>query len=161
MQSRGCPKRCPPEPPRSRYGLTTPTLGRPHPLTGQPRRPAPLGLTDLAAQESRHRLARKIFHGQRGELRQRYREGQEDLRPGPERRRAVKNPLHRRCPHAVARAGVPGPRCGRRPPVPARRRPPQRPRTVRLQATDGKVYGHCVTLPNRPKRADATPAGVR
>ncbi len=29
-------------------------------------------------QESRHRLARKIFHGQRGELRQAYREGQED-----------------------------------------------------------------------------------
>ena len=29
-------------------------------------------------QESRHRLARKLFHGQRGELRQRYREGQED-----------------------------------------------------------------------------------
>jgi TnpA family transposase len=28
--------------------------------------------------EERHRLARKIFHGQRGQLRQRYREGQED-----------------------------------------------------------------------------------
>ena len=34
--------------------------------------------TQLTIQESRHRLARKIFHGQRGELRQRYREGQED-----------------------------------------------------------------------------------
>lgn len=32
----------------------------------------------LNTQESRHRLARKIFHGQRGELRQRSREGQED-----------------------------------------------------------------------------------
>jgi TnpA family transposase len=32
----------------------------------------------LTIQESRHRLARKIFHGQRGELRQAYREGQED-----------------------------------------------------------------------------------
>ncbi len=32
----------------------------------------------LTVQESRHRLARKIFHGQRGELRQRYRDGQED-----------------------------------------------------------------------------------
>jgi TnpA family transposase len=31
----------------------------------------------LNIQESRHRLARKIFHGQRGELRQAYREGQE------------------------------------------------------------------------------------
>jgi hypothetical protein len=28
--------------------------------------------------ESRHQLARRLFHGQRGELRQRYREGQED-----------------------------------------------------------------------------------
>ena len=34
--------------------------------------------THLTVQESRHRLARKIFHGQRGELRQAYREGQED-----------------------------------------------------------------------------------
>jgi TnpA family transposase len=32
----------------------------------------------LTVQESRHRLARKIFHGQRGELRHSYREGQED-----------------------------------------------------------------------------------
>ncbi len=28
--------------------------------------------------EERHRLARNVFHGQRGQLRQRYREGQED-----------------------------------------------------------------------------------
>ena len=34
--------------------------------------------TQLTVQESRHRLARKILHGQRGELRQAYREGQED-----------------------------------------------------------------------------------
>ena len=32
----------------------------------------------LNIQESRHQLARRIFHGQRNELRQRYREGQED-----------------------------------------------------------------------------------
>jgi len=32
----------------------------------------------LTIQESHHRLAHKIFHGQRGELRQPYREGQED-----------------------------------------------------------------------------------
>lgn len=32
----------------------------------------------LNIQESRHQLARRIFHGQRGELRHRYREGQED-----------------------------------------------------------------------------------
>ncbi|CAI7980594.1 DDE_Tnp_Tn3 domain-containing protein [Frankia sp. Hr75.2] len=34
--------------------------------------------TQFTFQESHHRLARKIFHGQRGELRQAYREGQED-----------------------------------------------------------------------------------
>ena len=35
-------------------------------------------LTQLNRHEGRHGLARIIFHGQRGELRQRYREGQED-----------------------------------------------------------------------------------
>jgi TnpA family transposase len=35
-------------------------------------------LTRLNRGEGRHRLARRVFHGQRGELRQRYREGQED-----------------------------------------------------------------------------------
>ena len=35
-------------------------------------------LTQLNRGESRHALARALFHGKRGELRQRYREGQED-----------------------------------------------------------------------------------
>jgi len=35
-------------------------------------------LTALNHGETRNKLARKIFHGQKGELRQRYREGQED-----------------------------------------------------------------------------------
>lgn len=35
-------------------------------------------LTQLNCGESRHALARAVFHGQKGELRQRYREGQED-----------------------------------------------------------------------------------
>ncbi len=35
-------------------------------------------LTQLNRGESRHSLAREVFHGRRGELRQRYREGQED-----------------------------------------------------------------------------------
>ena len=35
-------------------------------------------LTHLNRHESRHSLAREVFHGQRGALRQRYREGQED-----------------------------------------------------------------------------------
>jgi hypothetical protein len=44
----------------------------------------------LHVTEARHRLARKIFFGQRGELRQHYREGMEDrlgaLGLGPVRR---------------------------------------------------------------------------
>jgi hypothetical protein len=35
-------------------------------------------LTQLNRTESRHSLARAVFHGQRGQLRQRHREGQED-----------------------------------------------------------------------------------
>src|SRR5215217_7780304 len=35
-------------------------------------------LIQLNRGEGRHSLARAVFHGQRGELRQRYREGQED-----------------------------------------------------------------------------------
>jgi TnpA family transposase len=35
-------------------------------------------LTQLNRSEGRHSVARAVFHGQRGELRQRYREGQED-----------------------------------------------------------------------------------
>lgn len=47
----------------------------------------------LTVQESRHRLARAICHGGRGQIRQAYREGQEDqlaaLGLGPQRRRPV------------------------------------------------------------------------
>jgi Tn3 transposase DDE domain len=35
-------------------------------------------LVQLNRHEKRHELSRKIFHGQRGEVRKRYREGQED-----------------------------------------------------------------------------------
>ena len=35
-------------------------------------------LVQLNRHEARHRLARKVFHGQKGEIRKRYREGQED-----------------------------------------------------------------------------------
>jgi TnpA family transposase len=38
-------------------------------------------LTQLNRGEDRHKLARAVFHGKRGELRQRYRDGQED-QPG-------------------------------------------------------------------------------
>jgi len=35
-------------------------------------------LNQLNKGEDRHKLARAVFHGKQGELRQRYREGQED-----------------------------------------------------------------------------------
>jgi len=35
-------------------------------------------LTQRESWEGRHSVARAVFHGQRGKLRQRYREGQED-----------------------------------------------------------------------------------
>jgi len=35
-------------------------------------------VTQLNRGEGRHSLARAVFHGRKGELRQRYREGQED-----------------------------------------------------------------------------------
>lgn len=38
----------------------------------------PINLEQLNITEARHRLARRIFFGQRGELRQDYREGMED-----------------------------------------------------------------------------------
>ena len=34
--------------------------------------------TQTTVQESRHRLARKVFHGKHGQVYQKYREGQED-----------------------------------------------------------------------------------
>jgi TnpA family transposase len=40
-------------------------------------------LTQLNRGEARHSVARAVFHGQRGELRQRYREGQEDQLGAP------------------------------------------------------------------------------
>ena len=66
-----------------------PSRGRWRNLAGSSRRSTccaisttkPIGrriLTQLNRGEGRHELARIIFHGKRGELRQRYREGQED-----------------------------------------------------------------------------------
>ena len=65
--------------------------GRAHRTRPDHQDPLPAGLsrrrdlpaadpTQLNRTESRHALARAVFHGQRGQLRQRYREGQEDQR---------------------------------------------------------------------------------
>jgi len=95
--------------------------------------------TQLTVQESRHRLARKLFHGQRGELRQRDREGQEDSLGalGLVLNAVVLwNTRYTDAALSQLRAqGYPGARRRRRPPVPARGRPPQRPRPLRLHPT--------------------------
>lgn len=59
--------------------------------------------TQLNRQESRHILARRIFHGQKGELRQKYKEGQEDQ---------LSAMLHDQRLHSVEH-GLYGPRPGR------------------------------------------------
>ena len=56
-------------------------------------------LTQLNRGGGRHSVARAVFHGKRGELRQHYREGQEDhparcARPGAQHDRAVEHQLH-------------------------------------------------------------------
>src|SRR5450631_1890417 len=55
-------------------------------------------LNQLNRGEGRHSVARTIFHGKRGELRQRYREGQEDQLGAPglghQHRRLVEHDLH-------------------------------------------------------------------
>jgi TnpA family transposase len=55
-------------------------------------------LTQLNRGEDRHKLARAVFHGKRGELRQRYREGQEDqcVGAGREHHYSVEHPLYQR-----------------------------------------------------------------
>ena len=90
----------------------------------------------LTVQESRHRLGRKICHGHRGQIRQAYREGQEDQLAAlglvlnavvlwnTRYLDAIVESLRRQRP-ARARRGC-------RPAVPARARAPQLPGSLRL-----------------------------
>lgn len=92
----------------------------------------------LTVQESRHRLARAIAHGGNGQIRQAYRDGQEDqlaalglvlnavvlwIHPLPGRRR-----------HRAARRRRGGGRGGCEAPVPAAEQPHQLPRPPRLRS---------------------------
>ena len=90
----------------------------------------------LTVQESRHRLGRKICHGHRGQIRQAYREGQEDqltaLGLVLNAVRAVEYPLPRRHRREPARQRPTRARRGCRPAVPARARAPQLPGSLRL-----------------------------
>lgn len=90
----------------------------------------------LTVQESRHRLGRKICHGNRGQIRQAYREGQEDQLAALG---LVLNAVvlwNTRYLDAIVEhlrgSGAPGARRRRRPAVPARTRSPQLPRSLCL-----------------------------
>lgn len=57
----------------------------------------------LTVQKSRRKLDRDVCHGKRGTIHQAYRDGMEEqlgARPGPQRHRALDDPVHRRrrCP---------------------------------------------------------------
>ena len=65
-------------------------------------------LIQLNQGEGRHALARAVFHGKRGELRQRYREGQENQLDGPDAGRPLKlEPWQRGLLRAVDRERCP------------------------------------------------------
>ncbi len=105
--------------------------------------------------ESRHRLARKLFFGQRGELRQAYQEGMEDQLGALG---LVLNAVVLwtttyldAAPRPAPRPGLPGARPGCRPAVPAERHPPQRPRQLQLHPAQ----------PRRPAAAPARPGHAR
>ena len=71
-------------------------------------------LNQLNRGEGRHQLARIVFHGKRGELRQRYREGPGGSArrpwPGRQRHHPVEHDLHGCCPRPTAGRGIRGPR---------------------------------------------------
>jgi TnpA family transposase len=98
----------------------------------------------LNRQESRHQLARRIYHGQKGEMRKKYREGQEDqlgaLGLGPECGRAVEHRLHPEDRRGAAGRGPPHPRGGHRANLPAGLRPHQFPRPIQLRSAR-RSYG--------------------
>ena len=81
-------------------------------------------LTQLNRGEGRHSLGRAIFHGKRGELRQRYREGQEDqlgaLGLVVNMTSSVEHDLHGGCPRRTAGRRLRRPRRRRRPAIAAR-----------------------------------------
>ena len=96
-------------------------------------------LVQLNRGEGRHMLSRAVFHGKRGELRQRYRQGQEDqlerTRPDRQRDRTLEHDLHGRGAAAAPQGGLRGQGGGCCPPVAARARAHQHAWPLRLLAT--------------------------
>ena len=95
-------------------------------------------LVQLNRGEGRHMLSRAVFHGKRGELRQRYRQGPggpaERTRPDRQRDRALEHDLHGRGAAAAPQGGLRGQGGGCCPPVAARARAHQHARPLRLLA---------------------------
>lgn len=103
--------------------------------------------TQLTVQESRHRLARKIFHGQRGELRQAYREGQED------RLGALGLVLNAVVLWNTRYIDAPSRRCGRRLPRRRRGRRPAVPARRQAHQHAGQILLHHPASRQRPAAA--------
>jgi len=108
----------------------------------------------LNRHESRHSVARIIFHGNQGQLRQPYREGQEDqlgARLRAQRDRALERPIPRRRHHPATRHRAPDHR--RRPPadLTAAARAHQDPRPLPLHPAPRPHSRHtATTAPARP-----------
>jgi TnpA family transposase len=102
-------------------------------------------LTQLNRGEGRHSLARVVFHGKRGELRQRYREGQEDqlgsLGLVINMYCVVEHDLHRSGARSTAQGGLCGSRRGCSEAFAAGPRTPQCPRSVLLLDAGGSREG--------------------
>jgi hypothetical protein len=108
----------------------------------------------LTVRESRHRLARKICHGHRGQIRQAYREGQEKqlaalglvLNAVVLWNTRYIDAIHR----APARGWAAGPRRGRRPILPAWACAPELPGPLRLHQPPQRRVAPA-TRPDHPR----------
>lgn len=113
-------------------------------------------LAQLNRGEGRHSLARVVFHGKRGELRQRYREGQEDqlgaLGARAQRHRALEHDLHRRCSRPAPQGRLPGARRGRGPPLALGLRPHQHARSLLVRRARRRASGRAASASRARRR---------
>ena len=107
-------------------------------------------------QEGRHDLARHIFHGRKGELRQAYREGMEDQLGALGlvlNCATLWNTVYLdRRPHAAASRRIPGPRRGRRPALAVYAQAHQRPGPLHVPAPGPRRRSSVPAGPERPGR---------
>jgi TnpA family transposase len=116
-------------------------------------------LTQLNRGEDRHKLARAVFHGKRGELRQRYRGGPGGsvgrVGPGREHHYSVEHSLHQRCFGSACWRRLCHPAGGHRAAFPARFRTHQS--TGALCLLGSRVGGEGSA--STPSQSDRRPGG--